>query len=134
MKIKHEILKNPVKVTIPINQPAWINGLKRVVSHNDRQGYQIGIYRCPKCQQEISFKHKPTMRDKWCPKCGKELKLQDVMPSSIVKDIVSRQLGYACPECGKVYRQPTDCCIAKSKLTLGEVIEYKINNPKRLIL
>ena len=130
---KVETIKNAPKVRIKTEnlqeKDLWVNGLKKIITHNNRDGYEIGTYKCVKCGQEISV-NKPLLGfDKWCA-CGGRLDLKDKMKRSQVEEIVSRQVAYACPKCGKIYRWPTDCCLAQGKLTPGEVFEFNIRRPR----
>lgn len=106
---------------------AIVNGLIQTIIHNDKKGYYVYTYRCLKCDNEVSYKHK---RRSNC-KCGGEMHLVNVIDKEKVQDIVSRETQYLCPKCGRVSRDPADCCLAYEKEIKQIVKEY--NAPTRCI-
>ncbi len=136
LKVRTKTLdeKNSPKVTINAEEPKekelWVNGLKKTITHNSRQGYEIGTYKCLKCGQEQSVDKPLEGVSKYCS-CGGRMVLKDVMKRGNVQDIVSREAAFVCPKCGRVYHYPVDCCVAKMKLTQAEM--YEFNVPRRSI-
>ena len=129
LRQKTETIDGP-KVKFPVEKPQekelWVSGLKKIITHNNKLGYEIGVYHCPRCKEELAVNKKLQGLEKFCPKCGKQMMIKDVMRQKVVKDIVSRQVAYVCPSCGKVYRWPVKCCVAKQKLTPAEMLEFNV--------
>jgi ribosomal protein L44E len=101
----------------------WVGGLKKLYLHN-KEGKKkaIGIFRCTKCKKEVAS-YEGEGHSRIC-NCGGTFKLVDVIDQEIVSEITSREVGYQCPKCGRVYHQPVQCCVPAKSLNVGEIRSF----------
>ena len=113
-----------VKVKYVPPEKEWQNGLVKKYVEQPSEGRAIGIFQCKNCKSELTIYEK-SGEERECPNChSTNMKLIDVISAGVVKDIKARAVAYECPVCRKVYKWPVDCCVAKQKLELGEIMEF----------
>lgn len=106
--------------SVKTGQDHWVNGLKEIIRNRDLKhvdGYRLNLYRCKVCDSETTGEFAPVC-------CGFYMRPSGMTQSKVVQEIKSRQIGYQCPECKKVYSIPLNCCLKKERLTKGELISY----------
>jgi predicted RNA-binding Zn-ribbon protein involved in translation (DUF1610 family) len=128
IQTKYGVIPTRITAKVPLKaeeKEEWRGGFKKSVIDSGRSGYEIGIYRCNKCNYELPSDKKLFGTEAWCPKCGKLMKIADSISRSEVARIVSRQAVYVCPKCRRVYKDPVPYCICgyKQKMKEGEVLE-----------